>query len=357
VQHLIKTLFGNNRNLEIIVSLGIAITPWIGVFGVTIWKDVPYTSLQLLSLSTLIRYLEQPHKSLFTKSVFFGSLSILFRHNGWPTIFLFMLFILVFFRRKLLLTKKTGAMGLLIFTVFFLVQVTLPSLVHDSSNPNWFKSIPIIADVSYAIQKDPSNPMHLKQDLASFAGPISRSGALNCASINGFVFSPDFNSDRAGELNRYFLSTWLSYLTSNPSLILEPHLCRVNNFLPPLIASSPNYYYWLQTGVVQNPFGISSQAPEGLQRITSTWTDIWDRNGVLITNPGMWWLISGLVLFFSKRRTQLKYLEVQAKLTFLWCTSSSLVLILAAVAQDVRYAYPYLIPAMLITVKALSKSQ
>ncbi len=357
LQHLIRTLFRDSRNLEISVSLFFAVTPWIGAFGVTIWKDIPYTSLQVLSLSFLIRYLEFKDKNLILRALFFGSASILFRHNGWPTIILFAVFVIILLRKQLFLTREIKIIGPLIIVFFSTVQVIVPHFVAGSSSPAWFKSMPLMADVSYAIQKDISNPVELKRVLSSYAGPQAQSGILNCASINGLIFSPDFNSAQAGELNGFYLETWLSYLFKDPKILIEPHLCRVNNFLPPPFAAAPNYYYWIQSGIVANTYGVSSSAPKVLSSLIDGWTYFWERVGIQITNPGKWWLMSALVLLFLRNRKPSDHLGEQAKVIFLWCTASSIILLLAAVAQDVRYAYPFLIPAILIAIKFFSKIQ
>ena len=138
--------FGVKRWLLFIVTAAFALMPLNGIYSVTLWKDVLYSTATMFLTIILFqivmtkgKWLDKPsHLFLFFLA---GAEFIFFRHNGFPAFVVTMIIFLIVYRLRL---KKMYIVGLAVIALHFIV--TGPIFKYFDvvpSDPNEAYSVPI----------------------------------------------------------------------------------------------------------------------------------------------------------------------------------------------------------------------
>ena len=102
--YVIRTLeecYGIRCRISILILAFYALVPYQGVFAVTIWKDVPFAGIMMLTGCILLRMICMEQRKLWIGLYFMGCAMSLFRSNGWYVFLLLIPFLLYAFRRSL----------------------------------------------------------------------------------------------------------------------------------------------------------------------------------------------------------------------------------------------------------------
>ena len=138
--------FGVKRWLLFIVTAAFALMPLNGIYSVTLWKDVLYSTATMFLTIILFQIVITKGKWLDKRSHLFlfflaSAEFVFFRHNGFPAFVVTMIIFLIVYRLKL---KKMYIVGLAVIALHFIV--TGPIFKYFDvvpSDPNEAYSVPI----------------------------------------------------------------------------------------------------------------------------------------------------------------------------------------------------------------------
>ena len=358
VNYYVRSIVIKSSPFRAIILGLISISPLIGPFATTIWHDVPYIAFVLVSLGIIIRICNTiEFDSRLALALFFSFAGvILFRHNGWPTLLVFSIiwFLFSFYGRSVA-RRRASLIGIIAVLIVTPIQLLSPKMIHDAETPAWFPYMPIVANMTYAVANDLPGSNKYRTEVMTFAGPETLRGSLVCQSLNGVIFAPDFNGKKIETVAPDLILLFAQELVSNPRSVLAAHECRTRNFVPSIFQPNTNYYYWLQGGIIENNLEIKSINLPALNFV-GAWENFITKSGPKISRGGDWWLASLFLLLFAlvMARFKLTYLYNESILTFAWCSSVLLILLLVAPAQDVRYSLPIMIPVFVNALSLLS---
>jgi hypothetical protein len=338
---LFKSLMPHNSNMtNRWLTLSILLIPQISSVSLTLWKDVPFTAFLLLGVCHFSNALTTKRNSIMFLGLSELVIACIFRHDGWLTLmFIALIFGLVSIKAKKNANLKYVSLILITSVLGFLFSVALPKSVSADPVPRWFQLSTLAHDLVYAYSSSEGSLSPQTQTLIrDLAGPLSIEGSRNCSTINGLVFSPDFNKEVVDARYRELIRSWFKE-ASGPAapFMYEARFCRVKNFLPPLISSQPTYAYWIANGIDEpNAYNLrSGDFFEPIRFVGKFWTAIWMTNHAQLGWPGLHSLLVVLccVYFWQRSNKNQIYLML-----FSMTIARSLVMVAISTAGDFRYA-------------------
>jgi len=212
-------------------TLAILITPFFGVFGVTVSHDVFQTIGIIMLVGIEIRFLQQieiSNKSLFS-AAFFGYFCLLSVKTG-PIIILFGLLSLFIHKRIRLILFLTP----LLIGIFLLSSVGISTDFMKNT-----KFYPVIADLK-CIAQHPEARITLSEwnFLIQLAPKNYWIEPLTCATSESASKIVNVNSSKL-IYNYEFLKNYAGIVEKNPALFIMAHLQRSRGALPPPFFQGP----------------------------------------------------------------------------------------------------------------------
>jgi hypothetical protein len=328
----------------------LSFTPYVNMFPLTWWKDIPYSALTLFGISLLI--LAHQSKSggmkYYVSSCVILSLSFTFRHNGVYVglLALTMLFFLILLTKSL--KKKNSRLTLLFVTL----SIVFGSLIHDSL-PKLIGAEELPRNTPYQgflheIMVVISTPKAIvPSSVSNFTGNLSDLGLgaeyLEC---NPYIFADtvmptllirDLNYNYLNENYKLIIPTWYTLFKLNPEIIINNRLCRFNNFIPPPFSHVPKNIYWFHEGIQNNDYGLTYNPSYNSYRIPFVlMKEFWHWNENFVAWPGLQLLF---ILIFSSLNIKLSRDSFKYLIIAIMSISSVLILILASPGPDARYLY------------------
>ncbi len=184
---------GLNRFLALILFVIYVSSPSIGIFNVTLWKDIPF-SLGILAISTLflVHYLDGFPKSRKKLLLFSTLITIIasLRHNG--VLFIFLIPVVYYFL-KVTNWKKSLAIFLISLAIFLFIQFPLASILKVYK-PNFINSVSLIHMTAGAIVGGYPITEEQTKVLEQLISVKSIKEKYDCRNGNSLYFhNPDFN--------------------------------------------------------------------------------------------------------------------------------------------------------------------
>lgn len=317
------------------------LTPVVGGFMVTIWKDVPFTIFLILGSTYFSQYLKNDSKRDGLLGFTFLTCGISFRHNGWVLTIFLIIFIFVFSWK--LISRKHGVKvaGLLILSIISsqLISDLAVEITDAKREPSYLYSLSFAADLAYIASAHPNKADQEVFDIVSrFATGESFKGASNCTGVGYLIIPAGFNQDGLADNAKEIFSVWVKNLFTNFDLILEARKCRALPFIPPPFIRHPIHPTWLFPGVYEpNAFGLHTIVQEGFVfKALQTWENLWQKYALIVAWPAALGSVGLLFALFIKRRNPdvlmlIRVLSalIVASLVSLWFVSLS---------PDYRYA-------------------
>ena len=317
------------------------LTPVVGGFIVTIWKDVPFTIFLILGSTYFSQYLKNESKRDGLLGFTFLTCGISFRHNGWVLAIFLIIFIFAFSWK--LIGRKQGVKvaGLLILSIISsqIISALAVEITNAVREPSYVYSLSFAADLAYIASAHPNKADQEVFDIVSrFATGESFEGASNCTGVGYLIIPPGFNQDGLADNANEVLSVWWKNLSKNFDLIFEARKCRALPFIPPPFIRHPVHPTWLFPGVYEpNSFDLHTIVQEGFAfKALQSWEDLWQRYALIVAWPAALGSVGILFAWFIKRRnpditmlTRVLSALIAASLVSLWFVSLS---------PDYRYA-------------------
>ena len=346
-----KALVPNdNFKIRIIYLILLSFTPYVNMFPLTWWKDIPYSALTLLGISLLImaEKSDVDRAKLYFTSFVILSMSFTFRHNGVYVgilVITILFFLFVFSKRS----RKSNSKSLLIvfaISIAFgsLLHYSLPKLIGAEELP---KNTPYQGFLHEIVVVVSTPNSIVPQRVSDFTDKITSVGlSSDYLECNPSIFSDtvmptllisDLNYDYLNTNYKRIIPTWYTLLKLNPEIIINNRLCRFNNFIPPPFSHIPKNIYWFHEGIEKNDYGLAYSPTYNSYRIPYVlMKEFWHWNENFVAWPGLQLLVILALCIFNLKfaRETFKY-----SLIATFSISSVLILIVASPGPDARYLY------------------
>jgi len=324
-------------------------SPFFGFFGGMIQHELQFVSGCLILLALLKRNKFSGSKlTLTSSSLGIAAIGILLANFRWDGIVITLIFVFAFVHKKILLK-------IAIATTFLFVVFNQSALLKVDKMPNAFKFASLIGDIK-CISSDPLVELgsedldFLKKLAGSNYDRLFEPTACNLADHGFFVFESFQYSDIE------FMRGYFSIALKNPMLILNAHIERGRQVLPPVLFRSPPNMFDFKDDETQFPSntrpGIlytmkSIQPTNNLQELQGVLQSILNLPAYVINQRSNIWGWGGLwvslILVFNWMSTRFlsreQILIILAHLGFLFLTIPSI---------DARYLFLEMILGVLI---------
>ncbi|MFF0863215.1 hypothetical protein ACFYUV_15770 [Nonomuraea sp. NPDC003560] len=214
---------GAPRWATTLVAVLAPVTPTVGAFTVTLWKDVPFTICAIMIAGVCARMAAHRRVSLAGLGVLMTLLG-LFRANGFLVVGIAVVVLLVVVAtrrvRLALVGTVAAAVPLLLTNLLFpRFGITPPSSTYVYHTA--------YADVAVAFRERPELFTEQDKALMTSVAPLSRwwEGGT-CATVNLLIWRRDFSWPAADAHAGELLGLWERLLTSDPGMIVGTRLCR-----------------------------------------------------------------------------------------------------------------------------------
>jgi hypothetical protein len=321
------------------------LTPIVGGFVVTIWKDVPFTIFVILGGAYLAQYIKLESKRDLLLGFFFFTAGISFRHNGWVLAFSLIFFVYLFLGLKVPGKLRLKIAGFVLASIFVSQSISALAIevTNASREPKYAYSLTFAADLAYIASAYPEKAdPELMEIVARFSTGESFEGAKNCTAVGYMIIPQGFNQEGLARNAGKVFSVWVKNLSSNFKLIFDARKCRALPFIPPPLISHPVHPTWLFAGIYEpNSFGLhSNYHKHSVLGLLQNWEDLWQKYALIVAWPaalGFMGVFLNLVL--NRRKPHLKEINstlnalVLASLVPLWFVTISPDYRFAAIAQ------------------------
>ncbi|NUP69269.1 MAG: hypothetical protein HOW71_44675 [Nonomuraea sp.] len=214
---------GAPRRATTLVAVLAPLTPTVGAFTVTLWKDVPFTICAIMIAGTCARLAARRRVSLAGLGALLTLLG-LFRANGFLVVGIAVAVLLVIVTARRVRLALVGA-----------VAAAVPPLLTSLLLPQFGIAAPTrtyvyhtaFADVAVAFREHPELFTERDKALMSAVAPLSRwwEGGT-CATVNLLIWRRDFSWPAADAHAGELLGLWERLLAGDPGMIVGSRLCR-----------------------------------------------------------------------------------------------------------------------------------
>jgi hypothetical protein len=350
----VRNVTRRSLNFALLFSTLLLATPYIGPYGATAWKDVPYLTFTILGIVEIIKLLSRGiNRSSRKLCVFYLALGAIMRHDGPITLLVsalvFVCFSFLLLRGTLTKNNKiklelTSVSKTLVWAavIGFAFQFATPTLLNAKPKEDAMISMAFLRDLAHIAKTD---AVVLDADeynlIRSFSDDTSWSYADDCVGPNGYLGPSNFDFDKANLHYLDVIEIWVGHFFSGDALaLLEARSCNLSSFsLPILFGSKLNQQVlWTAchiTEVASSDLAVVPKISNQLQITFSRFLDYkvcgWPKYlgwPILFSIGG---LIATTFLFIRTRRIEILLLGcIILGRTFILYSFS--------VAQDFRYA-------------------
>ena len=313
------------------------ITPLVGAMGITLWHDIPMTAglLIVVAVSTKTSLFRQTLTLQDRMHLIFGALLASYRPNGFPTLLLYFLFLLIFNRRKQLFKYSSLALAVsLSFSLITTYAVGQRSLTNSIYAQEWMRS-----DIACIWATHPESiPSPLQEKMKRVAPLAQWNNSSGCYFLNSLRLS----QSQVDESVTIVPSIWLSLFKSNPLKIGTIHYQR-NAYLFPIPTSRAMHPPFIHSIIEFQNLGVEFAVPSLVEKLRP-YIRIWNGLRPITAFAGLWLAVLIGIAIFAKRRRQV------VLPTLAMCVALEAILFAVAPIPDGRYALFVLIAGEIFTV-------
>lgn len=224
---------GISARIVIPVAVLLTITPMVGAFSISLWKDIPYSAAVLFTGARVIDLVEarladnqRGARRALAMIAFWLSISMLMRQNGFlmaGVLFAILLAALPGLRRRVVAT------GLAVLLVFGVVKLALYPAVGIQPLAESGRMSSVFHDIAALAAKDPEFFSKADRRLLAEVAPFAKWRtvlALNygCSNQN-WLFDPAFDVGRVNEKTSKWYSLWFRLFKEHPIAVIDNRLC------------------------------------------------------------------------------------------------------------------------------------
>lgn len=329
-------LIRNPRHASL-VSMLLCLTPTVGAMGITLWRDIPFTS-GLLLLGPYVLWVMKDEKSLRFVHFFMGSLIgvlISFKQNG--------LIVILLVITSLVFLRKYKLSWILAIPFVVTLTLALSTFVYPPESKALAKS--------YAVEWMFSDLSCLasRVDDLSFAALINSKTEMrrewDSEEACTFINRSNVSSARENVVSRV-PTYWIDAFEQAPRKILDIHFERHSYLLPPFLAKPPNLPF-LHTTVEIKDTQVRNLFPNFVEAIR-VFPRAWNYFRGFFAWSGLWLFV--MLFFLLTRPKDNDNLRISVLIGF----ALSITLFVSAPIPDARYALFNLIVGQIVLLAHLS---
>jgi len=305
---LVRTILKDRPlHLIVLITAFLQFTPFIGLMGVTLWKDVSSTALVMIGIVKIISAQKTNNINIFVGMLCLA-LGLSMRHDSllFIAVSIFLYFIeKITFKTSKINRSQLGTSYIAVAAILGLsVGQILPTILNATPTPNYVKVGPLLHDLTYASVVSPQNiPIPVLKRNESFVTGQARIAARDCNMWDKMAMSPGLNIQSINESGTVIIRDWVSTFFSKGTLsLIKGHACRAKAFIPIL---PPEIYVWTYQVIDSNSFGVSkyNMIPK-LSMISSSWasSSLWSKFGNIVGWPGAYLAICLFAFFFYTKK-------------------------------------------------------
>lgn len=267
----------------------LALSPMVGLFAVTLWKDIPYTSAVLFASARVIDLTsirlrgdaDEGHRTMRSLTLWLVAATLL-RQNGvvFAGVVLAALVVLLKGRRR-----SVAVAGLVVVLSLLAAKIVVYPAFGIAQSPTQPSLATFLHDIAAVARTNPSvfepNDRALLRLVAPFSTWRELSSRFGCSSAN-WQWSPILNWDAVeGRANDY-LRLWAEVLGEQPRRVLSNRLCvGAIAWRPDTVGS----VYTVSRGIDHNSFGLKTKpVVRGLDSVALSVLDATNK-------PSVQWLL------------------------------------------------------------------
>jgi len=227
------------------INFAICISPLFGNFAVTVSHDTFFTSgiLLLVGYSFRLRAGFNSRANLYLPLL--AATLLLTSKTGYFTLFAFLLFLLI---------CKTPRPRLILY-IFFTLSLFALSNVGISKTSVPLEIMPAVADLKCVAQHAEAEISKTEWDFLATISPVKNWKMPTTCSSMDEALVPLSDSNFQSVSRREFLQNYVSIASKNPAIIIEAHLQRSSEALPPPFFQGPKNQVDQN---IRNPIGLNT---------------------------------------------------------------------------------------------------
>jgi hypothetical protein len=255
----------------VLAAIGaIALAPSVGLFSVTLWKDVPFTAAVLMLGAEVLRMMavrlrllgdDTPGAQLillrrsFVWAVLWASLALLLRQNGIVVAVLVMAAIAVGFPR---LRRRAGLVIVGLPVAFLVLRLFVLPGVGVRPAPKSVLYVTIVHEIAGYAHHAPD--AFTEQDWAildTYAPAPVWGAAYDCTSAHPLLAAAGF---KPGAIDRWpgpLMRLWTSLIRRRPTVAIGHRLCAAELAWHPF-GRDDGWFFTAGRAIERNPFGLKS---------------------------------------------------------------------------------------------------
>ena len=345
------------------VTAVFCLSPVNGMMVIALWKDIPFTCAMLGLFTVVLRSVRSEGHWLRSAPgmvALWSALALvsLFRHNGAPVAGLFLVIMLIVWRRVCFRQLLRVGVNWLLF--FIIVTGPVYRLIGVFPMAKFFALQNVMHQIGAMISKDVIRSSSELDYLASIQPLESWLRYYDCYSLNGLVYNENVRHQFMESNGDPILGIWLRSIMRDPEVFLAHQKC-VTSMLWQIKEPSGRHgrLYTTERGIVENDLGLKARSllPQ-LRAFISQAVD-WSLDPRLIWflwRPAIYFYALLLCVGIAALRTKnFKLLLVSAPAVL-----NSLVWLPLITTQDFRFQYPVyamgvIVPALLFMPRQTQK--
>lgn len=348
---------GVNKLAIYVILAFMSLIPVNGIYSITIWKDVLYSSLLCLFTIILFNIINTGGEWFYNKiniALFvISSLGLsLFRHNGVLVFSITIILFLMIFRKRLFrLYIYSG-----IVIVFYII-ITGPIYNHynvTASDPNEALAIPTQQVASVIALEGEMNEKQIAFFNSIFPIDLWKSN-YNPYSVDPLKFNQEFDKEFLNNNKKEFFSNWFSLVVNNPKIVIKSYLkqisviWQVNQFDDGVVTLFATSIYPKESG---EQMGLSNRVINKAvtSNITKVLDQTWRKPTLVMWRPAIYIFLTILLGFTLILRG-----EWRKSLITIPIFLNTAMLLVALPAQDFRYLYANLLVMCVVILCSLTK--
>jgi hypothetical protein len=313
--------------------------PSVGIYNITLWKDVIFTQLIFILLFYWVYHASQTRSEILNKPITMGVfalvvvLTALIRHNG----IIYIVIIPLLYGAILKIPfKRLVQLGSLIIALYIFIPLGLNYFFNVKNDQyQLFKQVPKVQLVSSIVKQGGTLSIEEEKLLSQV---ISRENILtyyHCSAVDYIIYSPGFNlavfKDKTLEQN--FNQLFIRLVQRNIFFVVKDRWCLFNHLIG---LGEEKRSYLFASAINPNDLGLHERTPGRLHQVLLQYL-LWSKTfpeRIIFWTPAFYLVIFGV---YAVKAVLRKNKTLFGFVVLVMCNVPLLFLI--GVARDFRYLY------------------
>jgi hypothetical protein len=248
-----------------IVTAGLLVTPMVGAFSVSLWKDIPYSAAMLycgaavvwlvkrqLDGATTVRAMQAPLLMLLVAA----SVAVLIRQNG--VLFSIILGVILTAALKGVRRWIIAGTACTVLVLVSLKTVVFP-ILGVAPTPEPLKVASLLHDIAAVNHHHPGDiPEDVALEMETIAPLDTWSRSYSCYTVNPLYYSSEVDLSILEENS--ITDSWIELLIGSPGTVVGHRVCAGSIAWRPMAVDRANsVLYTVSTGIDANDVGLETR--------------------------------------------------------------------------------------------------